>query len=120
MPEHPDTLIWVAGVKPALEIIEVEKYVIRRSATRWLGRKLLTRETIARAYVAKAFCGYPITRDLVRALQSSVSLRLICGFEALGDIPSKAPFPGHSRSFLKALSENVSMMPWYKTILPMK
>jgi len=34
MPEHPDTLIWVAGVKPALEIIEVEKYVIRRSASR--------------------------------------------------------------------------------------
>ncbi len=103
-----------------LEIVEVEKYVIRRSATQWLGRKLLTREAIARAYVAKAFCRYPTTRDLIRALQSSVSLRLICGFEALGDIPSKAPFPGHSRSFLKALSENVSMMPWYKTILPMK
>jgi len=85
-----------------LEIIEVEKYIVRRSSTQWLGRKLLTREAIARAYVIKAFCRYPTTRDLIRALQSSVSIRLICGFEAFGDIPSEATF---SRAF-KEFSES--------------
>ena len=79
-----------------LEIAEVEKYVIRRSAAQWLGRKLLNRKAVARAYAAKAFCRHPATRDLIRALQSSVSLRLICGFEALGDIPPEAAF---SRAF---------------------
>ncbi len=91
-----------------LEIVEVEKYVIRRSATQWLGRKLLTREAIARAYVAKAFCRYPTTRDLIRALQSSVSLRLICGFEALCDIPSEATFSRAFKEFSEsALGERV-------------
>ena len=85
-----------------LEIAEVEKYVIRRSAAQWLGRKLLTRKAVARAYAAKAFCRHPTTRDLIRALQSSVSLRLICGFEALGDIPPEAAF---SRAF-KEFSES--------------
>ena len=100
--EHEQHLVAI------LEIVEVEKYVIRRSSTQWLGRKLLTREAIARAYVAKAFCRYPTTRDLIRALQSSVSMRLICGFEALCDIPSEATFSRAFKEFSEsALGERV-------------
>lgn len=85
-----------------LEVVEIEKYVYRRAATQWIGRKLCVRQEIARAYVAKMFYRHPTTRDLIRALRSSPSLRRICGFEALCDIPSESTF---SRAF-KEFSES--------------
>jgi hypothetical protein len=38
-----------------LELVEVERQVPKTSLTQWLGRKILEREAIAGALVAKAF-----------------------------------------------------------------
>ena len=70
-----------------LEIVQVEKYVPKTASTQWLGRKNLEREALARSFVAKDLYRHPTTRDLMRALESTESLRKLCGFIALGDIP---------------------------------
>jgi hypothetical protein len=44
-----------------LELIEVERFVVRNASTQRLGRKLIEREAIARAFVAKAVYGHPFT-----------------------------------------------------------
>lgn len=46
--------------------------------------------------MAKAVYGYPFTRSLIEALRISPSLRRICGFEQVSDIPSESTF---SRAF---------------------
>ncbi len=79
-----------------LEIVEVEKHVSKYTATRWLGRKPVEREPLARAFVAKSVYRLPTTRDLIHALQATRNLRRICGFTALGDVPSESTF---SRAF---------------------
>ena len=85
-----------------LELIEVEKYVRRTASTQWLGRKLLARRAIARAFVAKSFYRYPTTADLIRALKSTPNLRLICGFETVYDIPSESTFSRAFSEFAKS------------------
>ncbi len=85
-----------------LEIVEIEKYVCRTASTQWLGRKVLARRAIARSLIAKSFNRYATTADLIRALKSAPNLRLICGFEAVEDIPSESTF---SRAF-KEFSKN--------------
>jgi hypothetical protein len=57
-----------------------------------LGRKLLEREAIARAYVAKAAYNHPFTRTTIRDLSTMPNLRRICGFERIADIPSESTF----------------------------
>jgi hypothetical protein len=52
-------------------------------------------------FVAKAFYSIPTTSDLIRALQATKNLRRICGFSAMGEIPSETTF---SRSFAENLS----------------
>lgn len=79
-----------------LEFVQVERYVPRKAVTQWLGRKALERESLARAFVAKALYRLPTTRDLIHALRATKNLRRICGFIALGDIPSESTF---SRAF---------------------
>ncbi|MDP3695368.1 MAG: transposase [Desulfocapsaceae bacterium] len=80
-----------------LEIVQVERHV-PKSVTRFRypGRKPLDRQAMARAFMAKALYLHPTTRDLHRALHSAGNLRRICGFAALGDIPSESTF---SRAF---------------------
>ena len=80
-----------------LEIVQVERYVSKNiTRFRYPGRKLLDRQALARAFVAKAFYRHATTSDLRRALLSAVNLRRICGFVAAGDIPSESTF---SRAF---------------------
>jgi hypothetical protein len=79
-----------------LEFVQVEKYVPKKAATQWLGRKSLERESLARAFVAKALYRLPTTRDLIHALRANKNLRRICGFTYLSDIPSESTF---SRAF---------------------
>jgi hypothetical protein len=80
-----------------LEIVQVERYV-PKSVTRyrWPGRSPLDRQSLARAFVAKALYRHPTTSDLIRALNSAENLRRICGFVTLNAIPSEATF---SRAF---------------------
>ena len=80
-----------------LEIVEVERHVPRTvTRYRYPGRKPLDRQSLARAFVAKALYRYPTTSDLHRALLSAVNLRRICGFGSAGSLPSEATF---SRAF---------------------
>ncbi len=65
-----------------LEIVQVERHV-PKSVTRYPGRTPHDRQSIARAFVAKALYRHPTTSDLHRALQSAVNLRRICGFSRL-------------------------------------
>jgi len=79
-----------------LEIVQVEKFVPKTAAKQWMGRKILDREAIARAFVAKMVYNYPTTCSLITALQETPNLRKICGFASKSDIPSEATF---SRAF---------------------
>lgn len=80
-----------------LEIVHVERYVSKNiTRFRYPGRKLLDRQALARAFVAKACYRHATTSDLRRALLSAVNLRRICGFITANDIPSESTF---SRAF---------------------
>ena len=86
-----------------LEIVEVERHVPRTvTRYRYPGRKPLDRQSLARAFVAKALYRHPTTSDLHRALQSAVNLRRICGFT--GSLPSEATF---SRAFTEFAAGNL-------------
>ena len=86
-----------------LEIVQVEKYISNPAAYQWRGRKPLDRQSLARAFVAKTLYRIPTTSDLIRALQATKNLRRICGFSAMGNIPSESTF---SRAFAEfAVSE---------------
>ena len=57
-----------------LEIVEIERHVPRIvTRYRYPGRKPLDRQSLARAFVAKALYRYPTTSDLHRALQSEAT-----------------------------------------------
>lgn len=79
-----------------LEIVQVERSVPKTATYQWMGRKVLEREAIARAFVAKMVYSYPTTRSLITALQETPNLRQICGFEKKSNIPSESTF---SRAF---------------------
>lgn len=91
-----------------LELIRIEKYVPRTAAKQWMGRKLSERESIARSFVAKAVYGFPFTRSLIEALKTTPSIRQICGFERVSDIPSESTFSRAFAEFAKSgLGEKV-------------
>jgi hypothetical protein len=58
-----------------LEFVQVERYIPKKAATQWLGRKALERESLARAFVAKTLYRLPTTRDLIHALRATKNLR---------------------------------------------
>ncbi len=73
-----------------------------------MGRKLSERESIARSFVAKAVYGYPFTRSLIEALETTPTLRRICGFERVSDVPSESTFSRAFAEFAKSeLGERV-------------
>lgn len=88
-----------------LEIVQVERYVPKNVPRyRWTGRKPLDRQSIARAFVAKALYRHPTTSDLIRALRSAENLRRVCGFVTIGAIPSESTF---SRAFAEFASSSL-------------
>lgn len=66
-----------------LEIVQVEQYV-KTPELQWMGRKLVDRYAIARAFVAKAVYKFPTTRALLEGLHTMPNLRSICGFSGSG------------------------------------
>ena len=91
-----------------LELLQVEKYVPRSASTQDMGRKLKERESIARAFVVKAVYGYRFTRSLIEAVKTTPTLRRICGFERVSDIPSESTFSRAFAEFAKSdLGERV-------------
>jgi hypothetical protein len=65
---------------------------------RWqgIGRRREERLALARSFIAKAVWNFSTTRALMDQVESSPSLRRLCGWESRSDIPSEATF---SRSF---------------------
>ena len=79
-----------------LELIQIEKHVPISADRQWLGRPIKERESVARAFVAKAVLKYKHTKSLRHELQSTPNLRAICGFAKRSDVPSESTF---SRAF---------------------
>jgi len=68
------------------------------SAYAWVGngRPPKSRLALWKAFVAKAVWDFPTTRDLIDAVRHRPTLRRLCGWETLGEVPSEAVF---SRAF---------------------
>ncbi len=79
-----------------LELVQIEKYILASSSRQWLGRPIKERESIARAFIAKAVLRYQHTSSLRNELLSTPNLRAICGFIKRQDVPSASTF---SRAF---------------------
>lgn len=84
----------VLQVIQTLELVRVEDYI--GTGFLYVGRPKDSRKAIARAFVSKAILNIPTTTMLIERLQMDKSLRRICGFESLGDVPSESTF---SRAF---------------------
>jgi DDE family transposase/transposase-like protein DUF772 len=77
-----------------LDVARIEAFVAV-----WLGlpgRPPADRQTLARAFVAKAVLGLPQTNQLIDRLIADATLRRLCGWETRGQIPSESTF---SRAF---------------------
>lgn len=83
-----------------LDVVGVEKHIASPFA-QWMGRKQADRRAIARAFLAKATYDLPTTEILLEMLRLQPSLRKLCGFTYLGDIPSASTF---SRAFAEFAS----------------
>ncbi len=77
-----------------LEMLRIEAFIY--SSRGYPGRPPEDRTAIARAFVAKMIYNLPTTRMLLNRLQSDISLRRICGWERVSDIPEEWTF---SRAF---------------------
>lgn len=78
-----------------LELVRIEDFM-REVGRGWAGRPRQDRQSLARAFVAKAFYNMNTTRELVERLGSCRNLRRICGWERRDEIPVESTF---SRAF---------------------
>ena len=70
----------------ALGIICPEDFTLRTSQRN--GRPLCDRINLVRAFIAKAICDIPTTRDLVERLKVDRQMRNLCGWVLIHEIPS--------------------------------
>lgn len=65
---------------------------------RWIGNGCPPKDRLAmfKAFIAKALWDFPTTRRLIDVIRHCPTLRRLCGWETLGDVPSEATF---SRAF---------------------
>lgn len=77
-----------------LELVRIEEFVAINNVC--MGRPLLDRQALARAFIAKCFYNLPTTTALLDRLKSDNQLRRICGWESKYKIPSESTF---SRAF---------------------
>jgi hypothetical protein len=78
-----------------IELINLPHYL---TSFYWcgIGRKPHSRISLAKAFVAKAVWDMPTTRALLDMINSSPSLRRLCGWDTIGEIPAECAF---SRAF---------------------
>jgi len=71
---------------------------IHMDAYRWVGNGCPPNSLLAmcKAFVAKAIWDFPTTRDLIDAVRHRPTLRRLCGWETLAEVPSESTF---SRAF---------------------
>lgn len=90
-----------------LELVEIRRFL---SDQGWCGngRKPHSRVAMARAFIAKAIWNIPTTRGLIDRIAASPSLRRLCGWDTVSDIPHESAF---SRAFelfsLRDLPSNI-------------
>ena len=77
-----------------LELARIEAFVRMRADGP--GRPLDDRHALARAFIAKAVLNLPTTAALIERLAVDATLRRLCGWERVGQVPSEATF---SRAF---------------------
>ena len=85
-----------------LEFVKIERFV--PSSQGLVGRPAEYRSPIARAFVAKAVLDIPTTEALIDRLQSDLSLRRICGFQSVFEVPGAWTF---SRAFAEFAELNL-------------
>jgi hypothetical protein len=83
-----------------LELIRIEEMV--RVPKYWQGRSPKNRKQIARAFIAKAIYNIDTTRALIDRLKTSPSLRRICGWEKVCDVPHESSFSRAFKEFSKS------------------
>ena len=61
---------------------------------RWCGngRPPSSRISLFKAYILKAMRNYPYTKTLIAAVRESPTIRRLCGWESVADIPDKSQF----------------------------
>jgi len=84
----------VKKVVQILELVRIEDHIEENHRHR--GRRRESRKLLARAFVAKAVYNFSTTRLLIDQLENCPSLRRICGYETVSQIPSESTF---SRAF---------------------
>ena len=85
-----------------LEIVDIRPFLSDQS---WCGtgRRPYSRVALAKAFIAKAVWNIPTTRGLIDRISTSPSLRRLCGWDRVCDVPHESVF---SRAFeLFALRE---------------
>ena len=86
-----------------LEIVRIEQF-LPYFCSGFRGRPEMSRQAIARSFVAKAVYNIPTTVMLIDRLHSDISLRRICGWERKSEIPSESVF---SRAFAEFTSSEL-------------
>lgn len=73
---------------------------------RWCGngRPPSSRVSLFKAYILKAMRNYPYTKTLIAAVRESPTIRRLCGWESVADIPDKSQF---SRAFKEFARDDV-------------
>lgn len=86
-----------------LEMARVEEFVQSYQGA-GAGRPTACRGALARSYIAKSSLNLPTTRQLIDRLKVDKTLRRICGFERLADIPNESTF---SRAFAEFAHDQI-------------
>lgn len=73
-----------------LTLLQMDRFVAARTGR---GRPPHNRANILRAFVAKAVFDIPHTPALLQWLQSDATLRRLCGWERVADVPDETSFP---------------------------
>ena len=73
-----------------LEVVRVEAFVKMHDGVP--GRPVEDRQALARALIAKAVHKLPTTRKLMERLHVDTTLRQLCGWECVGELPSESTF----------------------------
>ena len=82
-----------------LTLLNLDRFTDARSGP---GRPAANRANIARAFVAKAVLGIPLTNALRQRLLSDSVLRKLCGWQQAKDVPGKWTFSRAFQEFAKS------------------
>ena len=90
-----------------LELVEIQPFL---AGLEWCrtGRPPASRLSLAKAFIAKAVWNIPTTKGLIEYIQAAPSLRRLCGWESLGDVPDESTFSRAFATFsLRDLPSNI-------------